>query len=540
MKKTKWVILAASLLTMAILLTSCSSVKPIKTFDQVLEIDYDFEQTIYGSTGPISELDAYSLYHSNNNIAVFSRGSDTNTEYKVYNIDSQKVILDLSRTNVSYSIDLSYVKQNVLLVSAVYYSGTLYDRSESGREYFAYDTAGNLLESRNSSFSSAPYTFGDLIIFNGNAFELNDKTGALESVDDIPDYALPASSQSMYNDDYYYFESANTISIYDRTLFPLYSYSVPSYAENAYFYMLNDGKVLTQFSYKVEENAISYDYYSNLYGETVKYKLITYLIDPEKKTEKKIDFDYVISDVNSRYSLNKSDEDNPLYAESFENIAYICPIVDKKIDSSKSACDVVLMDNKGKISKSLKLVDGQLAAIPKMISEDRYLVDMIDGSRVLTDSEGIIIETISSRISLCGSYFVSETAIYDHDLEVVYDVYDTPQGISATIIGKSDNAVFVSEKSESSTIYYSFMDGKKRELYETKLSDKTATATISTYGLYIRESGVHAIYNALGEELITLSNMPTTVTYSDNAMLYTYNQSSGGASYPAYFVICKK
>jgi hypothetical protein len=319
----------------------------------------------------------------------------------------------------------------------------------------------------------------------------------------------------------------------------VYTHSTP-YPTNPYYYVLNNGKVLAQYSIQLPDDAAGYDYYRHDSDKLTKYDLKTIIIDPEKKKEKNISFNYRIAGVKSSASLNKQDEN---YSDSFENIVYVYPIVDHIIDNSVTAADIFYMDNNGKLGKSLKMIEGQAASLPERISEDRYLVDMVDGSEALVDPDGNIIERIYSSTRHVGKYFTNQNAIYDLNMELVYDVRNAGEGITATIVGTVDDAVIVSERKDDTMVYYSFRNGEKIKLFTINNYFNTEySLTVRDFGCVVEGPSKFICYNGAGEELISVDSRTSDLSYSwisgeKSSRLLSFTETKDGKAQTVYYLI---
>ena len=522
MKKSKLLSLLIFILLSSLLLTSCSNQTAKKTLDTLYNDDYSEDDPIFSEVTKLNDLkNGYQHYQSSHNIAIFSKTSwatQDATFYKVYSLITESVILVLN--DKSYEYDIScYGDANYFVVCY---------KSNNEREYVAYDLTGAEIARSNSNF--AKYRrLGEYIVFNDTIYKPISDTGKLEVIVDIDLYSIPSNNATNYNDKYIYFNNSvgSSISIYSADLKREYYFEPPSYVENLRYMTLNNGNVVCQGRIPVADNTEEeYDYYlvDTQQNITRKYNNYHILIDPAAKTAKELDLgNYILSSVSSAYTLNKEyEEDKPLYGDGFDNIAYVCPIIDKKIDTSDSAMEMLFLENDGKITKSVKILEGQDASLPKRLSADRYLVYMLDGAYTLIDRDGKIIASHISAPSIVGQYIVSNKAIYDFDMNLVYDTRDVPSGTTSKILKMTKSTVFVMESTEEYDTYFAFKDGEKRQLGQESNENllKSDALQIMDFGYVIKEDLKYIVYNFNGENIGQLSSKAINVeASSDNAYL---------------------
>lgn len=525
MKRTKILSLLAIILILSTQFISCGN-KEI-TLERLYEPDFETEHEIHKTTGRISELDGFKFdRRSTENILTFTKKRGAYTVYRFYNLETQRLILECV---TGLNTQIHSAQSNVLVLCHS-------NPDDRKKEYVAFDFAGNELARGDSAFAKA-YEIGDLVMFNNTAYSKVEGTGELVKRTDIPDYLLRSfyNYSRAYNDNYYYMLNSTSVIVCDHSFNFLYSYSAPSTA-NGNSYVLNDGKVLIQYSIALPEEASSYDFYTT--GSQIKYDLRTVIVDPEKKKTTELKFDYIIEDLSSSYELNKTNEN---YSDSFENIVYVYPILDKLVDTSSASKEIFYMDNNGKLEYSLKMVEGQSASIPKRISNDRYLVDMLDGSRSIIDAEGNVINRINSAVELCGEYFVTNNAIYNLDMELIYDTRTAVDGIVADIIGTLDNAVIVSELKDDKMVYYSFVNGEKIKIHTIYgYPDSLFTFEVTNYGCIVKGSNRYTCYSVTGEELVSVNSYEkSSYSWKDTELLFFTEKQKSGHSITTYYVIYK-
>lgn len=544
MKKTGIVALLAIVLVMTMLLTSCGgSIGAFSSFDKVLNPDFDITEKVWMEAKAIPELEGYALQEQLGDIAIlYKMNEETGVlAYKIFNLSNASVILTFAAENIVYDFNTAYEELGLILVTETYFYDTE-DLSELPTfAHLAYDKMGNEISRIEDADPIFPFMLGELVVYDDVAYKMDRATGALTKEMDIPEYmVIDADQQIQKNDDYYYVLDDDRVFVYDLSFHYVSSWIAPSYAEMNGGGVLNNGDILLQYAYELDEDAKEFDFYEANNGRSLKYDLVTLLINPKNGSAKEIDLKYVIENVVSNVDSYDEEEDNNYFNDSFDNIAYIYPIVNQKIDSSDAAADIVLMSDKGKIKKSLKLVDGQMAVLPEKVAEDTYSVAMLHGGFALIDIDGNVLKMINSGsdFEVIGDYFVSEKAIYDLNFEVIYSLKDN----NARSLGSVDGTVFVREGTDDAYTVYAFRDGEKKTVftYNVENTDNGEFEIVYELGYAIvNAAGDHTYYNAKGDLLITTTSALTRSYASENGALYVAELSIDNILKPTYYVFTK-
>jgi len=551
MKKNKFLMLTVFVLLFSILLTSCSDKKAVGIIDTVFNEDYEVEYRDYSSTDQIKALDGYSFYKQQDEIVVFSNGIDTEASYIFYNLATRKIILTLSDYDSSYEVVGINSKVIRLRTVSPYVDPWVTDKDTATTstntqksltkqqkivEYVAYDYAGNLLAKSSTKDSFYASMYGDLVLFNKCVYKTT-PSGKLEKLSGFDSYSLPNYSFNNYNDKYYYHYPSTSVNIFDKSFNHLCTYRPPSYVKNLEYYILNNGNMLVQGNYLVDEASEEYDYFVvSDEGKTLKYNLYHMLIDPENNKETPIKLDCYLEEVKSAYSYNAESNGKKIYSDSFENIAVIKPITDKRIDDSDGAKDIILMDNNAKPLSSLKLLKEQAAEIPQKISENRYIVKMLDGSHCLVDKNGAVVERLYNYLDCYGSYIRTDDAVYDLDMNLVFHEKD---GDGNQILGASEDTIYICEITDGTKVYYSLRNGTKKEIYRIAEGNTSNSITATDFGYKLKTDDKYVWYNNSGEELITTDfDSYTAYSYQDSK-IYSVTEQRGSGKLTTYFCIYK-
>ncbi len=555
MKRIGMYSLLTMLLVMALLLTSCGGGATFASFDKVLNPDYDVTVENLKKAEAVTELEGYSVLTKEYDTVIFSKLNEETgvLAYKVYNLRNAKVILTFAEQNATYAFNTQFVDLGVLLVTQSKYNepedASVVTNPEDLYEVtcFAYDATGAELAKNRDALEEDPFLLGDLVVLHDVAYTVDAATGAFTKAMDLPEYAVIREGVDFrWNDDYCYVMSDQSIFVYDRTFDYVSSWTLPSYAEPLGKHVLNNGDLLVQYVYELESNVKEYDYYETKNGESIKYDLVTLLIKAKNGSTKDIDLEAIVRAVDTNYELYDEEDDNNRFNDAFDNIAYIYPIVNQKVDISDAAEDVVLISDSGKLRKSLKLVDGQTAMLPQKLDGHVYLLEMLHGGIALVDLNGTVLQTVNAGASplIVGQYIVLKKAIYDFNLDVIYSLTDN----DAMVVGVVDETVFVQAGTEDAYTVYAFCDGEQKTVYTYDVkSEENGVFQFVEDGqgnavgyVILNAAGDYTYYNAKGEALITTTaELQAVLAYGDT-VLYVASTTVETVLKLTYYVFTKK
>lgn len=502
MKKSRFLILIVALIALIMTFNACSgNLSSVSSYEVVLNREYTPQKENSRKVEKIDGLSGYQFIEAKGEFMVFANFDNENAIEKIVFNSRNKKIVYTANSTASESFDIKlfsnvpifYVVRTQLTVSeensALKSSGELYDAMGT----LIMQTKGETL---------TPTVFADTVLFGGCSYSIDEANGKLTKIADIPENLIMETC-SDWNDKYFYTYGAS-INVYDRNFNHVYSWTAPSWADVISQNTLNNGKVLVQYVQPLDVNTDEYDIYEidSVTGETKKFSLYTFILDPEKRTEKEIKFDYIVNEITTGTELLRTSEKNGMYRDNVENIAYVYPIKDSQIDSSDASADIVLMGNDAKLKKSLKVIDDQRAALPTCIGDNIYIVSTIYGS-ALVDIDGNVIKQINNTtVSTVGNNIVSEGMVYTLNMEEVYSLYDNDAEVitylNGTVFVKKGNdkeysVIAINGTQEKEICKYSESGGSK--VYFDELSD------VGCYALCDASKGEYLYYNSEHELL---------------------------------------
>ena len=515
MKKTKILSLLCLFLLAAILLVGCgeesTTLQKASSFTTVLNPNYNTNPGIKVAATVVNGLDDYSLVESNEYFAVFSRNSydDDETMTKVVSLRTGEVILSLaSSENTVYSVSLS--SSTPTFVTYKRYGADL-----DKKRYTLYDAAGNTVVTHSYAVSE-PSAFADMILYGSTLYK-EDNNGNLTEVTTIAEN-VKISTPSAYSEKYFYFFNQSSILVYDRQFNLQTIWNAPIGIKNSLSaFVLNNSNVLIQYSIQLDPETTTYDFIQEYNNEFSKFNLYTYILNVETGKTSALETSYVFSSVESAYHITtEEDPSNRMFTENFENIALVYPITNMRIDTTTASCDLVLLDNSGKATASLKITDYQYPSLPQKITNDTYKVSTQYGTAIV-NSQGTVLTGINnSSLSIIGSYIVSEKAIYNPNMEVVYNLSQN----NARVIGTMDGTIFISEEVNDFTYeILSIRDGVINSICSASYDDTTDLfgydSDAGYYWVYRQNTEKYSYFNANGDLLIASDYRLSTVVTSE-------------------------
>lgn len=485
MKNIRFFAVAAFLLAAVISLSSCSGgVADISSFDEIFNKNYAPENDVTENVAEIKELNNAQFVEAKGEFMTFVKGeADAGLARMVFSARNKKIVY-MAQSNSSESIEVT-LYSGVPAFTVTRTSIACADQvNPSDSVCELYDAMGNLVATAKAS-AQKPVLFADTVLFDGASYSISDNGGALTKIADIPEN-LYIEDCSDWNDKYFY-TYGEVVNVYTRDFEHVYSWQSPSWAKDLSCNMLSNGNVLVQYLKPLDNLTEKYDVYelSDISGEVLKYELFTVILNPTNESESNIELSYVVDQITTRQELFRASDDNGMYNDGFDNIAYVYPIEGKQIDSSEASADIVFMTNQGKVQKSLKIVDDQRAALPTCVAENIYIVPTSFGT-ALVDIDGNLLNQISNvNINVSGNNIVSERNVYNLKMEEVYLLDDNTE-IITTLCG----TLFLKQGSDSA---YTVVAIRGDSVTNVMKYDSSALETV--YFDELNDSGCYAVCN---------------------------------------------
>jgi hypothetical protein len=520
-------VLTFILLASTLLLSSCGGgTKHVKSYFDIFDKDMPYASGISYNTEytALPELENYvidsytdedgaTVELANEEFAVFTTMTETGIiSHKVLSMRLQKVIATFAEKNAIHEIRLVedapafFVKKTVIDPDIDPMLGL--DNIVSVA-YSLHDAAGSCVVT--SDNKEIPYALADMIIYDYTAYTY-DASGVISKKCDVPEYLLLEKCFDWNKDYLYVKDTQNGYTVYDRDLNSVSYWCAPGYdMDGCDMYVLDNGDVLVQYKVILDNDTEEFDYvindddYLNL-----KIDLETFIVDAKSGKAKELeDFAYVVGSVMSREAMlrNSEAQDAEDYFK-FENLAVLLPIVEKHLDDSPAATDLVKLTSKGKILKSVKFVDYQSADLPTRIDEDLFTVGLLTGQTAIVKENGVIVHKLDKSYRIVDKYIVGTQAIYDFDLNKVYDL----RAHKGTVMGIVDGTVYINVETSVGYDVIAFRRGETKTLYSFNADSPSGDVfqlmeEAHCYMIYKAGSGEFMYYNAEDESITNSSKM---------------------------------
>ena len=471
-------------------------------------VDYDADHNL--AVMKEEDIDVY------NNLVV---------KYKVYDLVSGDAIFEKEHSSPYYgnqipeygtkstmSVDIEYPVIRVKITNTTQYSSvteTTYSIS-----YFAAKKDGELIHQTTDNSLQVKIDMGD----NLYALTLGDEVFWLDKNIDV----IRTADKIVTNDDYdfqsfdaeyqgyLYSWSYNRLQIFNRAGFCTIDYTADDDSSIGCF-LLNDGNVLLQ---KIKKTDIYSSYDFVFYGD--RFDLATYIVNSVTGEMTEIELDFLVSDLKSAYS-----EEAFVTGRSFtltpgsDNKAIVYRIANGVIAKDQT---YVVLDNGMNIEYTLKndtpviMYDIDLPAA----THNLYVATVQSGGvqcYQVFDLDGNYVCSYNSAEAITDRYVVTEDKIYDHKMNVVYDLnannYSLLRVAGDNIFLKKTN--FATGADE----VYIFNGKDNIELLANGVNTVFVSGESIGYALQNAETGVYSIYANDKTELWSGISAPTVTICED-------------------------
>ncbi len=519
MKKVKLLLVAAVILSLATLLSACNTSGGSASMGKVIDVDYDLSEPIYTKLEKIDALEGYGLANRNQWLAVFS---DLDVEegclvFKVLNLKTLEVVSTFKCDGCTYTVSLPVNYAPVFVVTKVEEGkdGDLLDTT-----YALYDINGEKLSSTSKYEPDAPRMFADdLLIYDNVAYNVDTETGKTTKSMDIPEYLMPAGYDAVYSTDKYFILVYNEEKVVtlDREFNRVSSYYAPTsraYEGKGELSVLDNGNLFVQYLVELPDDATEYDIYeiNETIPEGKKFNMVTLLVDVANGKEKELKCNYAVSTVLTGTYLRELNDSQ--VADGVENMALVVPIEDKKLSTDREDLRFALLGNNGSIT-TVDIVDNQGYNMPTKIADNLFMMPTLDGN-VLLDKSGKVIKTLNnSALENYGAYFVGEYAIYDLELNSVYNFSSN----KAEFVDAVGGSVFVEEEMESGYKVVMFRDGQQKTVFTyDEDEDNGADFELTDFGYAIADgdNGKTKYYNVQGDLIDSVNGELSVIVELDD------------------------
>lgn len=385
--------------------------------------------------GEIVEVD-----EENNLVSVVIKDLDNENNViktvKVYDITTGECILSknakypLYATGtdaIDFEVDIDYP---IIRVSTTGYSedsGVL-EPHYNVSYYFAKKDSGEIIDpTDNNNYSRIDFHNGLV------AFEMGDKVvwvnKNMEVVRTVDAIAANGYLVDVFNaeyQDYLYAWNDTEVQVFNRAGFCSAMYTI-QHEGRLNVHVLNDGNVLIQDLEEVDEYTecdftLKNDNY--FYGEVCRYKMKSYVMSCLDGTLKEVELDFIVEDLETAYEGRLGNNSFPFaLAANGQNQAYIYRIANGKVSLWQ---EYVSLGNDLEVKYSVKCSKiGADFNTAEVINSNFYRMSVAEGGvtqSYIFNLDGNPIAASTDYSNVTSTYIVTFNAIYDHNMNLVFDV----------------------------------------------------------------------------------------------------------------------
>ena len=533
MKKFKLLAFVAMTLVAVMVLSSCAFT--VKDLSKIYNTEYDFKDTPYKSSTEISALTDYEFVTGHQFFGVFKKYDEKKdvTKLALYSFVKNEVIKEYKTDDeVEYSVDFVAHEFPIAVVTATTIPSEEDEEAVVTKTYV--DATGNefLTIDADLEVGTPNFLSEELVIINQTLYTANAKAGTVAKKMSVP---ATVSTDSMYKVGDYFYTIGDAVIIYDESFVPVATYIAPSFAEAVgELVVMNDGSILVQYVIALPEDAVFYD----VFYDGVKYELVSNILSVDGKL-KEVSLDYIVMSCVPNFAVYDENDDDNMFVDGFENLACIARIEDKRFDENEDNHEYVIMNNNAKVEKSLMLVDGQID-LPEMIAPDLYLVETVYGAALITGNGEIKHQLTNTDFEFTSAdgYFVGETAIYNTEFNMVYDLGAN----EAEVLGTINETIFVKAGDDESYEIISFCGGKQTSVF-TYDEDEDISFTMTEFGYVIVEEDddetTYTYYNEAGTQLLETERPATVVIRAKDKIVVSVVEGDSGDTETVYYAFTK-
>lgn len=352
-----------------------------------------------------------------------SFGSNVTDTYTLYNAVKDSDIYTFT-TSYSTHTDSYYWGSCEVSFTAAYIKVTEKEDGETTYKFLDYNgktivrkegSSEEATSSYNSTFTRGDYgvhyfTIGDTkYAMNAETYEI------LHQADGDMFINRPMFDKVVEN--YGYVGSGNSIYVYDLNewIECVYVAEAPSYWTDAKAFVLDNGKILTQASVRLPDDAVNYDYLTeDSERKTAKYDIVYMVTDPSTGTQTNVEFGYMIT----------GEADKDAYTENALNVFTVNPVKNRRIDENQTL--TLVTDNDMNVLYSYKAVAlGQNESKMQLVADGLFLSEIVYGDGTTADiivNEAGGITYLPRNYQVSGGFVLAGGKAYDWQMNLKLDL----------------------------------------------------------------------------------------------------------------------
>ncbi len=521
MKKMRFVALLAMMLAMVTLLSSCwsDSVSVKKWIDN--KATYENTPILSVMTEASGIPDDATRQSSQGRLVYFTAHSSSTPSYTVHivydMVGNREIVRKTNTEKISYEVTLSTVSVDGESVPYCY----VVEQKEGKRSITLYDAEKEIATQSNCA---APTTYCDLVYFDGTYYRMNGSGTLSKAISWSPLARRPDISYQC-GEYYYEMEEELGIVVYDASLQPVSSYTLPTNAFSAGddmlgAYILENGNVLVQYIVPLPDTAKKYSF-TILVEETImKVELHTVLFKAKSGRSKEINCDYWF--VESVYRTAGDEDYNGIKPA---NIAWVVElekgtVLNMNTFDEEAVCKLASVSNKGKVTL-IKQFENERVLDVWMVSQNRWIVLTASGREYLIDEKAEVLGEIANSSYNRDSFFLGDGKVYDWGLTEKYNY----RAQNYTVNRVMNNAVLFDGEEGEIALYYGGQ--VKTVVVQDSQTQEFIFAEQNYYVLFQTDSDMYCVYNEAGALLGSSKNAILRIASTEGYVLLKTTNESG-------------
>lgn len=563
--KRKLLALAAMMICVAMMLSSCALFTSDMKFKKVIQKDFEPE-TNPTPTG-VTKLDIkgelqgnYHYYIDDLIVFIDANESDGLKTTTVYNVATNETIWTGAdsesksggkNVEITYSVELESMhigEETVELAYITKETATVGD-GDVDFEYDitviteAKDEIVTLEDADKDKIIESSWQEADLLCIGDKVYRISEDGKATFAFDWNDLREVPNSLEKA--GDYYVYCGDREVYIYDANLNMTAAYRAPLYSEEfgsdsmdessidslCNMSVLSNGNVLVQYIVRQDDYAKKYTFLV----EGQKYNLYSVLVQAENGKIKDLSLDYLIQTTAPGYIVSVLG-----LSEKIENLGIGFAIEDQRINMDENAVKLLSINNKGKVVGVVQdpVPNAYFGGYFMAVAKNRWEVYTADGRSFLLNEKGDVIGEISGSTKQNDSVLLAGKKVYDWSLNLKVDLADED---AERIEIMQNSVVFHTDKDEVKL----FVKGEMKTLISQTQADsgKYAFAKLSDSVYMITDkSGTdpqYKIYNEEGTLLSTITDKvhaPRVIVDASNGALLLVAENTDGSGVVYYRV----
>ena len=540
MKARKFTVAVSALLLLTLLLSSCGA--SALSFKKVFTEPYVEQNPTRNALEQLSYrgiVDSYS-----DNLLVFCETDATSgyNTYFIYHLGLGKSLLSVSET-ATLSAEIETRSIGNLSFFWVTTHNTVNDASVY--QTALYDQSGTLIAQKSGSYNIVSSV--DLIFFDDDVYRISED-GTIAKAFSWSDLSSRATDLDYMTENYYYAFDRDGFSVYDKSLTPVCSHTIPEYAKTASgFFLLDSGDILYQVVTPLPADAQEFDLFIPDEEEGGKYLLSTILFNVKKQQEKELKLPYLIDGLVCKATLgfpfDPSDVPGLKLGDSMKNIGVVYEIKDGYVSMNDEDAIIASLSNRGKIVGTLNGMFSDMLGLPEQIKEGYYLYSDTFNRDYLLNDKGELVGEISAVVRRNQTYLATENKIYTYDLSVAFDLTANKMSVlyslnNAFLLTDEEGKVYLFDAQKSLT-EIADRDYGYGGYYDEEATRAICYKSTSLFGVesYADGERMFYYYNANGTLLYTSNVELSLVTHSGDGRpsLYTGFNGDGERIYVRFY-----